>query len=171
MRGFQGAFVFETSDLAIKWPQWRFLLLDALVAVEMRVVCSQDVKNMLLKQSRMVGSKVRVSGVARRSMAGADPSFIVEGVWVQQRLYDIGWSDENKCQGFNKEEGSEKQRLYHCPCWKEVRNQIPAARMEKWEQQTKTSMQDWKWQRDITSYPVSESKWKEKPSDSAEVEV
>ena len=107
VRGLQGAFVFETSDLAIKWPQWRFLLLDALVAVDMRVVCPKDVKNMLLKQSRMVGSKVRVSGAARRSVAGADPSFTVEGGWVQQRLRDIGWSDENKCQGYNKEEGTE----------------------------------------------------------------
>ena len=41
------------------------------------------------------------------------------GGWVQRRLFDIGWSDEKKCQGCNTEEGTEKHRLYHCPCWKE----------------------------------------------------
>ena len=33
---------------------------------------------------------------------------VVEGGCVQKRLYDIGWSDEKKCRGFNKEEGTEK---------------------------------------------------------------
>ena len=74
-------------------------------------------------------------------MVGAKPSYaakkttetwtdkhrklVVEGGWVQIRLYDVGWSDEKKCRGCNKEEGTEKRRLYSCPCWKEVRNQIP----------------------------------------------
>ena len=44
---------------------------------------------------------------------------------MQKRLYDLGWSDEKKCRGCNKEKGMEKHRLYHCQCWKEVRNQIP----------------------------------------------
>ena len=39
---------------------------------------------------------------------------VVEGGWVQKRLYDIGWSCEKKCRGCNKEEGTEKHRLYHC---------------------------------------------------------
>ena len=34
-------------------------------------------------------------------------------------------SDEQKCRGCNKEEGTPKHRLYHCPSWREVRNQIP----------------------------------------------
>ena len=50
----------------------------------------------------------------------------VEGDWMLKRLYDIGWSDEKTCRGCDREEGTEKHRLYHCPCWKEVRNQIPA---------------------------------------------
>ena len=33
---------------------------------------------------------------------------------MQKRLYDIGWSDEKKCRGCDKEEGTEKHRLYHC---------------------------------------------------------
>ena len=45
---------------------------------------------------------------------------VVEGGRVQKRLYDIGWSDEKMCRGCNKEEGTEKHRLFHCPCWKEV---------------------------------------------------
>ena len=44
---------------------------------------------------------------------------------MQKMLYDIGFSDEKKCQGCNKEEGTEKHRLYYCPCWKEIRGQIP----------------------------------------------
>ena len=35
---------------------------------------------------------------------------VVEGVWVQKRLHDIGLSDENK-RGDHKEEGSVKHRL------------------------------------------------------------
>ena len=51
----------------------------------------------------------------------------------QKSLCAIGRSDEKKCRGCNKEEGTEKHRLYHCPCWKEVRNQIPED-LEKSEQ-------------------------------------
>ena len=41
-------------DLGIHWPQWRTLLFEGQAAVDMRVVCWQDVKKMLLKQARMV---------------------------------------------------------------------------------------------------------------------
>ena len=44
---------------------------------------------------------------------------------MQKRLYDISWSDEKKCRGCNKQGGTEKHILYHCPCWKEIRSQIP----------------------------------------------
>ena len=44
---------------------------------------------------------------------------------MREGWYDVGWADEKKCRGCNKEEFTEKHRLYHCPCWKEVRNQIP----------------------------------------------
>ena len=50
---------------------------------------------------------------------------VVKGGWVQKRLYDTGWSDEKKCRGCNKEEGTEKHRLCHCPLLTEIRNQIP----------------------------------------------
>ena len=45
----------------------------------------------------------------------------LEGGWVQKRVFDIGWSDESKCQARHTEEGTEKQRLYHCPEWHEIR--------------------------------------------------
>ena len=50
---------------------------------------------------------------------------VVEGGRVWQRMYDTGWSDEKRWRGCNKKEGTEKRRLYHCPSWMEVRNQIP----------------------------------------------
>ena len=34
--------------------------------------------------------------------------FVVEGGWVQKRVFDIGWSDEKKCRGCTKPE-------IHCP--------------------------------------------------------
>ena len=40
---------------------------------------------------------------------------------MQERLGDIGWSDEKKGRGCNEEEGTEKHRLYHRPCRMEVR--------------------------------------------------
>ena len=47
--------------------------------------------------------------------------FVVEGGCVQKGLHDVGWSDEKKCGGCNKEKGTEKHRLYHCPPWMEAR--------------------------------------------------
>ena len=62
---------------------------------------------------------------------------VLEGGWVQKRLFDIGWSDESKCQACYKEEGTEKHRLYHCPEWYEIRKEIPEV-FRKWEQRAKT---------------------------------
>ena len=49
--------------------------------------------------------------------------------WVQQRLFDIGWSDESECQAC-------RNRLHHCSEWYEVRREIPEA-FRKWEQKAK----------------------------------
>ena len=83
---------------------------------------------------------------------------VLEGGWVQRRLFDIGWSDENKCEGCHKEEGTERHRLYHCPSWNEVRRRIPEA-FRKWEQKERTSKKEWKWQRGMATHPLSESQW------------
>ena len=40
--------------------------------------------------------------------------------------YDVGWSDEKKCQDYCKK----------CPCWKEIRSQSPGVQ-RKWEQKSK----------------------------------
>ena len=40
---------------------------------------------------------------------------VLEGGWVQKKLFDIGWSDESESQACHKEGGTEKHRLYHCP--------------------------------------------------------
>ena len=55
------------------------------------------------------------------------------------------------------EEGTEKHRLYHCPEWYEVRLEIPEA-FRKLEQ-ARTSKKEWKWQRGIVVYRLSESQW------------
>ena len=69
---------------------------------------------------------------------------VVEEGWVQKGFDDIGWSDDKKCKGCSKEEGTKKHRLY-CTIVRhgaEVRNQIPEV-LWKWEQRARTSEEDW----------------------------
>ena len=101
----------------------------------MRYVCPKDVKKMLLQQARTVYWKKWVAkheheelkeGIwlepalallrkktkedwteKRRNIAR---KLVLEGGWVQKKLFDIGWSDESKCQACRKEEGTEKNR-------------------------------------------------------------
>ena len=54
VRGSADTVMCETRDLGIQWPLWCTLLFEGQVPVDMRVVCPQDVKKMLLKQARMV---------------------------------------------------------------------------------------------------------------------
>ena len=42
-----------------------------------------------------------------------EKKLVVEGGWVQKRLYDIGWSDERNSRGCQNRRG-EKPRLYLC---------------------------------------------------------
>ena len=49
---------------------------------------------------------------------------VVEGGWVQQFVYDIGFVERMEVKGCSQEEGTEKHRLYHCPSWREVRYHI-----------------------------------------------
>ena len=65
--------------------------------------------------------------------------------------------DVSQCQVCQTEEGTEKQRLYHCPKWDEVRREIPEA-FRRMEQKARTS-NDWKWQRGIVVHPLSDSQW------------
>ena len=134
----------------------------------MRHVCPKDVKKLLMKQAR---STFRKKWAAKHESEGLkegiwlEPALtlmrrktkeewtdnhrhvarklVLEGRWVQKRLFDIGWSNESKCQACHKEEGTEDHRLYHCSGWNEVRRQI----RRKWEQKERTSKKEWKWQR------------------------
>ena len=106
----------ETRDLGIKWPYWQTLLSEA---VEMGVVCTQDAKKRLLKHARMVFWKTRAAEhewVELKEGVWLEPTqatlrrksdelwiakprnvmrkLVVEGGWVEKRLYDTGWSDE-----------------------------------------------------------------------------
>ena len=78
--------------------------------------------------------------------------------WVQERLFDIGLSDESECQACHKEEGTEKHRLYHSQGWNEARRGIPEA-FRNWEQKARTSKKEWKWQRGTVTQRLSESQW------------
>ena len=141
-------------------------------AVDMRYyVCPKDVKKMLMQQARSVYWKKWAAKHEREELnewtwvelalallrkktneewtdrhRSTARKLVLEGGWVQKKLFDIGWSDESECQAFHKEKGTEKHRLYHCPDWYEVRWEIPEA-FRKWEQKAKTSKKEWKWQR------------------------
>ena len=76
---------------------------------------------------------------------------VLEGGRVQNKLFDIGSSDESKCQACHKEEGTEKHGLYCCPEWCEVRRVIPDG-FRKREQKARTSKKEW--QRGIVTHPL-----------------
>ena len=102
--------MYETRDLGIQRPPWHTLLFEGQVAVDVRVVCPQDVENMLLKQARMgaleeMSTQTQVSGVERRNVAwnqfrhccegraanrgqmstAMRKKLVVEGGWVHER--------------------------------------------------------------------------------------
>ena len=114
-------------------------------------------------------------GAERRSVDGANPSHAAE---EDQRIVDrqAPQCDEETGRGrrmeyrkdyttlvgltkriveaVTKKKARRKHRLYHCPSWKEVRNQIPEG-LVKWKQTAKTK-KNWKWRRCIPPHPLSE---------------
>ena len=118
------------------------MLFEGHVALDMRVVCPQNVKKDASETSQdglywkswaanHKGEELK-EGVwlepVRAMLRGKTNEVwtdmhrnvtrkpVVEGCWVQRRLYDIGWSDEKKCRGCKKEEErTEKHRRCHCP--------------------------------------------------------
>ena len=168
VRGPAGPVMCETIDLGIKWPHWHALIFEGDTRIDMRYVCPKDVKKMLLQQARTVYWKKWAAKHEYEELNEGiwlEPALallrkktkekwtekhrnvaiklILEGVWVQQRLFDIGWSDESECQACHKEEGTDKHRLYHCPEWYEVRRRIPEA-FRKLEQKARISKKEWK---------------------------
>ena len=65
----------ETPDHGIKLLQWHTLLFEEQVAVDMRVVCPQDVKKMLQQQARLVDLK--------ECAAKLECEELTEGVWLE----------------------------------------------------------------------------------------
>ena len=44
----------ETRDLGVKWPHWHTLIFEGDRNIDMRYVCAEHVKKMLLQQARTV---------------------------------------------------------------------------------------------------------------------
>ena len=77
---------------------------------------------------------------------------------MQNSFYDIGWSDEEKRKGCKQKKKARRSTgctTVHLGGKSE--NQIPEG-LGKWKQRAKTSKEDWKWQRGITSHTLSEVK-------------
>ena len=50
---------------------------------------------------------------------------VVEATWVQRRKTTSVGQTKVSVEDCNKEDGTEKHRLYPASCWKEIRSQIP----------------------------------------------
>ena len=136
----------ETRDLDIKWPHWHTLIFGNDTKIDMRFVCPKDVKKMLLQWARSVywkkwaakheneelkeGAWLEPGPVPLRKKVRENRTekhrnvarkIFVEDGWTQKRMFGIDWSDASQCQACQKEEGTEKHWLFHCPQWYEVR--------------------------------------------------
>ena len=78
---------------------------------------------------------------------------------MQQRLFDIGWSNECKCLACHKEEGTDNHRLYHCPGWNEVMRQNLRGPAGSGSKKAGTSKEERMWQRGIVTHSLYESQW------------
>ena len=68
------------------------------------------------QQEKTNGSWTHIHSNERRKL-------VVEGGWIQKRIYDIGWSDGKMCRGCTKE-GTERPGLYSCPFLQESQKQV-----------------------------------------------
>ena len=111
------------------------LFFEVQVRVDMRYVSPKDVKKMYLAGASSGERRQKRCGLA--SIVMSLGSCFWKEFGFRKRLFDIGWSNESKCQACHKE-GTEKHRLYHCPGWNEVRREIPEV-FRKREQKARTS--------------------------------
>ena len=132
----------ETRDWGINCPHWHTLIFEGDRRIDVRYVCPKDVKKMLVQQARSVHWKKwaakhaceelkegiwlepalallrkKTKGDLSEKDRNVARKLVLEGGWVQKKLFDIGWSDESECQACHKAEGTEKHRLYH-RAWK-----------------------------------------------------
>ena len=81
---------------------------------------------------------------------------VVEGGWVQKRLYDIGFVRRKEAPVTREM----AQRNTGCTTVFEGSQKPDPEKLCQWEHTAKTSKLDCKWQRGITSRPLSEGHWK-----------
>ena len=140
----------------------------------MRYVGPQDVKKMLLQQARTAywnrwaakhedeESKegiwlqpalalLRKKEDWTEKQRNVARKLLLEGVCVQKKLYEIGWSDESECEACHQEKGTEKHRFFHCQSGTKSDGKFPEA-FRKWEQKAETSKKEW-------THPLCESQW------------
>ena len=65
----------KNRHLGIKWSQWHTLMFEGQETVDMRAVCPQDVKKMLLRQARTV--------YCRKWAAKHERVEFKQGVWLE----------------------------------------------------------------------------------------
>ena len=106
--------------------------------MDMRFICPRDVKKMLLKQVtttywKKCASRHECEEIEQRSLGLTRLMLCCEGrqerivekqapqrdenivVEMATRMYDTGWSDEKKCRGCDKEDGTEKHKAAPFP--------------------------------------------------------
>ena len=87
--------------------------------VDLSVVCLQDVakhecedvKRGAWLEPHQAKLRRKTSEARTDKHRNVTRKLVVEGGWVQKRFCDIGWSDEKKCRGRDKEEGEEAQTV------------------------------------------------------------
>ena len=135
VRGPAGVVMCEARDFGVPLRQWHTLLFGRQVALDMGVVCPQDVKKWAAKHDceELKGRVVlrrKANELWTDQQRKVMRKLVVQGGWMQKRLCDTGSLDEMKCRGCIKAESTGKHRLYHSPFW---RGQKPA-RLGEWEQ-------------------------------------
>ena len=88
VRGPTGAVMCETRDLGVKWPHWHTLIFEGDRNIDMRFVCPEDVKKMLLQQARTVCWK--------KWAAKHEYEDLKEGIWLEPALALVRKKDERK---------------------------------------------------------------------------
>ena len=108
----------DTRDLGVKWPHWHTLMCSDETKIDMRFVCSRDVKNLTVCRGRSVkwkkwtakheheelkeGERLepalallrkKVQGDWTEKHCNVARKIFLEGGWTQKRLFDFGWSD------------------------------------------------------------------------------
>ena len=140
LRGPAGAVMCETRDLGIKWPHWHTLVFEGDRRIDMRYVCPKDVKKMLVQQGRTICWKkwaakheyeefkediwLEPALALLREKTKEDwtekhqhvaRKLVLEGGWLQKKLFDIGWSDESEMSSLSQGERYRKAQTLPLP--------------------------------------------------------